>query len=40
MNLLQLTPGAGAMYCGNCTRDNALVGALRQMGQAYSHRTR
>ena len=32
MNILQLTPGAGAMYCGNCTRDNALVGALRQMG--------
>jgi glycosyltransferase involved in cell wall biosynthesis len=32
MNILQLTPGAGAMYCGNCFRDNALVGALRKMG--------
>src|SRR6266850_4457128 len=32
MKLIQLTPGAGAMYCGNCFRDNALVIALRQMG--------
>ena len=32
MNIIQLTPGAGAMYCGNCLRDNALVAALRQMG--------
>jgi glycosyltransferase involved in cell wall biosynthesis len=32
MRLVQLTPGAGAMYCGNCLRDNALVGALRRMG--------
>ncbi len=32
MNILQLTPGAGPMYCGNCLRDNALVAALRQMG--------
>ncbi|MCU0784184.1 MAG: glycosyltransferase family 4 protein [Verrucomicrobia bacterium] len=32
MNIIQLTPGAGAMYCGNCFRDNALVAALRQMG--------
>jgi glycosyltransferase involved in cell wall biosynthesis len=32
MNLLQLTPGAGAMYCGNCLRDNALVAALRALG--------
>ncbi len=32
MNLFQLTPGAGAMYCGNCLRDNALVAALRKMG--------
>jgi glycosyltransferase involved in cell wall biosynthesis len=32
MTLLQLTPGAGAMYCGNCLRDNALVGALRKLG--------
>ena len=32
MNIIQLTPGAGAMYCGNCFRDNALVAALRQLG--------
>lgn len=32
MNLIQLTPGAGPMYCGNCLRDNGLVAALRQMG--------
>lgn len=32
MNIVQITPGAGGMYCGNCFRDNALVGALRQMG--------
>ena len=32
MNLVQITPGAGAMYCGNCFRDNALVAALRQLG--------
>ena len=32
MNILQLTPGAGAMYCGNCLRDNALVAELRALG--------
>lgn len=32
MNIVQLTPGAGKMYCGNCFRDNALVKALRKMG--------
>ena len=32
MNIIQITPGAGAMYCGNCLRDNALVAALRRMG--------
>jgi len=32
MNLVQLTPGAGAMYCGNCFRDNALVAELRRQG--------
>ena len=32
MNIVQLTPGAGAMFCGNCLRDNALVHALRKMG--------
>jgi glycosyltransferase involved in cell wall biosynthesis len=32
VNIVQITPGAGGMYCGNCFRDNALVGALRKMG--------
>ena len=32
MNLVQITPGAGGMYCGNCFRDNALVSALRKRG--------
>jgi len=32
MNFVQLTPGAGGMYCGNCLRDNALVGELRRQG--------
>ena len=32
MNIVQITPGAGGMYCGNCFRDNALVRQLRQMG--------
>ncbi len=32
MNIVQLTPGAGAMYCGNCLRDNALVKAWRRGG--------
>src|SRR5688572_20488816 len=32
MRILQITPGAGGMYCGNCFRDNALVAALRKVG--------
>jgi glycosyltransferase involved in cell wall biosynthesis len=32
VNIFQITPGAGKMYCGNCFRDNALVGALRAAG--------
>src|SRR5262249_49740164 len=32
MTMIQLTPGAGAMFCGNCFRDNALVAVLRKMG--------
>src|SRR5215468_4922230 len=32
MKIIQMTPGAGAMYCGNCLRDNALVAALRKLG--------
>jgi glycosyltransferase involved in cell wall biosynthesis len=34
MNIVQITPGAGAMYCGNCFRDNALVATLRQRGHS------
>ena len=34
MTIVQITPGAGGMYCGNCFRDNALVGALRQQGHS------
>lgn len=32
MNIVQITPGAGGMFCGGCLRDNALVAALRQAG--------
>jgi glycosyltransferase involved in cell wall biosynthesis len=32
MNIVQITPGAGGMYCGNCFRDNALVAELRRLG--------
>jgi glycosyltransferase involved in cell wall biosynthesis len=32
MNIIQLTPGAGKMFCGNCLRDNALVAGLRAGG--------
>jgi len=32
MHFVQITPGAGAMYCGNCFRDNALVRELRNFG--------
>jgi glycosyltransferase involved in cell wall biosynthesis len=32
MNLIQLTPGTGGMYCGNCFRDNTLVAELRRLG--------
>jgi glycosyltransferase involved in cell wall biosynthesis len=32
MKIVQITPGAGGMYCGNCFRDNALVSALRKLG--------
>jgi glycosyltransferase involved in cell wall biosynthesis len=34
MNIVQITPGAGGMYCGNCFRDNALVAALRKLGHS------
>jgi glycosyltransferase involved in cell wall biosynthesis len=32
LRIVQLTPGAGKMFCGACLRDNALVGALRALG--------
>jgi glycosyltransferase involved in cell wall biosynthesis len=32
MNIIQITPGAGGMYCGNCFRDNAMVESLRKLG--------
>jgi len=32
MNIVQITAGAGGMYCGICFRDNAVVAALRKMG--------
>jgi len=32
VNIIQITPGAGGMYCGNCFRDNALVSELRKLG--------
>lgn len=31
MNIIQITPGAGGMFCGGCFRDNALVTALRKL---------
>ncbi|HEX7859699.1 MAG TPA: glycosyltransferase family 4 protein [Verrucomicrobiae bacterium] len=32
MRIIQITPGAGGMYCGNCFRDNALVAEFRKQG--------
>jgi glycosyltransferase involved in cell wall biosynthesis len=32
VKVVQITPGAGGMYCGGCFRDNALVAALRKLG--------
>lgn len=34
LRIVQLTPGAGKMFCGACLRDNALVTALRQQGHS------
>jgi glycosyltransferase involved in cell wall biosynthesis len=34
LRIVQITPGAGRMYCGACLRDNALVTALRKLGHA------
>ena len=32
IKIVQLTPGAGAMYCGNCLRDNTLVTHWNRLG--------
>jgi glycosyltransferase involved in cell wall biosynthesis len=32
MRIVQITPGAGGMYCGNCFRDNQLVAEFRRLG--------
>lgn len=32
VKVVQITPGAGGMFCGGCFRDNALVAALRKLG--------
>jgi glycosyltransferase involved in cell wall biosynthesis len=34
LRIVQITPGAGKMFCGACLRDNALVAALRRLGHA------
>lgn len=34
LRFVQITPGAGKMYCGACIRDNALVTELRRQGHA------
>jgi glycosyltransferase involved in cell wall biosynthesis len=34
LRIVQLTPGAGKMFCGACLRDNALVHALRKLGHS------
>ncbi|MDB6024948.1 MAG: hypothetical protein JWM68_1171 [Verrucomicrobiales bacterium] len=36
MNIVQITPGAGKMFCGNCFRDNALVRYLRTLGHSVT----
>jgi glycosyltransferase involved in cell wall biosynthesis len=34
MKIVQITPGAGKMFCGGCFRDNTLVHALRDLGHS------
>ena len=36
VKIVQITPGAGKMYCGGCFRDNALVAELRKLGHAVT----
>jgi hypothetical protein len=38
VNIVQLTPGAGSMYYGNCLRDNALGAILRPRFQGAGSR--
>jgi hypothetical protein len=33
MRILQITAGAGGMYCGSCLMDNALAAELRSRGE-------
>ena len=33
LRIIQLTPGAGEMYCGNCLRDNALAAQRNRSGR-------
>lgn len=32
VRIIQITPGTGGSYCGNCIRDNALVAEWRRLG--------
>ena len=36
LRIVQLTPGAGKMFCGACMRDNALAASLRRLGHAVT----
>ena len=36
LKIVQLTPGAGEMYCGNCLRDNAVVAWWNRLGHHVS----
>ena len=36
MRILQVTAGAGGMYCGSCLRDNALAAELMARGHDVS----
>ncbi|MFN7139791.1 MAG: glycosyltransferase, partial [Limisphaerales bacterium] len=36
MKIVQITPGAGKMYCGGCFRDNTLVSKLRKRGHSVT----
>ena len=36
MRIVQLTPGAGGMFCGACLRDNAVVAGFRKLGHSVT----